>query len=393
MGRDRIGQRGRVLVALVTVVTLAGVGLVGGAGVAIGRGRPPVVEADGPRVPASTAFADLVATASPFAALSARLRWAGATAGPPEAAAPSFELAAAPAAAVVAPRPRRETAIVPPPPDGFGTHHVSTPAQLPPTRYGDVVPSGGTWALLIGVNDYPGVRYDLRSAVNDMQDVDEALRRRGVTGDRRMVLRDGQATAGVIRAGLDWLGAHAGEDATVVLFYAGHVQRLGGGTEAMVGADGELVTDAEVAALLDRSPAKRAWIGIAACYAAGFTEVVRPGRVLTAAAPANSLAFENDSFGRSYLVEYMVRRAMLGAGITTVEAAFDWATAELRREHPDRVPVQFDELPGDLDLTVPPPGSDPAPGSAGGSAPPSSPPPSQPDGCADLTAGVVRCTR
>lgn len=392
MGRHRIRQRRRVWGALGAVALLAGGPLLAGPDVAIG-GRPSPVDARsvGPRVPASSTLADLVA-APPFDALSARLRWAGAAIAAPDAA-PALELAAAPGAVTVAP-PRQETAIVPPPPDGFGArHHVSSPAQLPPTRYRDVSPSGGTWALLIGINDYPGMRYDLRSAVNDMQDVDEALRRRGVTADRRMILRDGQATAGVIRAALDWLSAHAGEDSTLVLFYAGHVQQLGGGTEAIVGADGEVVTDAEVAALLDRSPSQRAWIGIAACYAAGFTEVVRPGRVLTAAAPANALAFENDAFGRSYLVEYMVRRAMLGAGITTVEAAFEWATAELQRDHPDRVPVQFDELQGDLDLTVPPPGSDPAPGSAGGSPPPSSPPPSQPDGCANLTGGVVRCQR
>jgi hypothetical protein len=388
----RIRQRRRVWSALGAVALLAGGLLLGGPDVAIGGGAAPLPEhAAGPRVPASSALADLVA-ASPLDAVSARLRSAEAVLAAPEAP-PALEVAAA-AGAVTSKPARRETAIVPPPANSFGArHHVPSPAELPPTRYGDVSPSSGTWALLIGINDYPGMRYDLRSAVNDMEDVDEALRRRGVTADRRMLLRDGQATAGVIRAALDWLSAHAGEDATLVLFYAGHVQQLGGGTEAIVGADGEVVTDAEVAALLDRSPSKRGWIGIAACYAAGFTEVVRPGRVLTAAAPANALAFENDAFGRSYLVEYMVRRGMLGAGITTVEAAFAWAAAELQRDHPDRVPVQFDELQGDLDLTVPPPGSDPAPGSAGGTSPPSSTPPSQPDGCANLTGGVVRCNR
>jgi hypothetical protein len=394
MGRHRIGHRRRGWGAFVALAVLAASLLAGGADVAIGRdaARPVVHDARGPRVPASSALVDLV-SGSPFGALSARLRWAGATIASPEDPTPAFELAA-PAASGLEVRTRRETAIVPPPPDGFGARHaVPSPAQLPPTSYGDVTPTGGTWALLIGINDYPGMRYDLRSAVSDMQDVEEALKRRGVTADRRMVLRDGQATAGLIRAALDWLSAHAGEDSTIVFFYAGHVQKLGGGTEAIVGADGNVVTDAEVAALLDRSPSRRAWIGIAACYAAGFTEVVKPGRVLTAAAPANSLAFENDAFGRSYLVEYMVRRAMLGAGITTVEAAFAWAVTELQRDHPDRVPVQYDELPGDLDLTVPSSGSGSAPGSGGSSPPPSSPPPSQPDGCANLTAGVVRCNR
>ena len=265
--------------------------------------------------------------------------------------------------------------------------------------------TGGTWALVIGINDYPGLRYDLRSAVNDANDVDEALARLGVTNDRRLVLRDTQAGADTIRAAVDWLTAHAGADATFVLFYAGHVQKLGPDREAIVGADGGLVTDQELGALLDRSPAKRAWIGIAACYGGGFTEVIRPGRVLTAAAPADRVAYENPNYGRSYLVEYMVRRAMLQRGMTTVEGAFAWAAAELQRDHPDRVPVQFDGFGGELDLKVPPPppsssGSGGSGGTSGG-APPRTPPPatydpapppaSPDDGCANLTVGVVRC--
>jgi hypothetical protein len=288
-------------------------------------------------------------------------------------------------------------AIAPPPRSAFGgsddpSSGQAVAAHAAPTRYGDVTPTGGTWALLIGVNDYPGDRYDLRSAVNDVNDVDEALARMGVTADRRMRLLDQQATAGFIRTGLDWLTAHAGPDATMVVFYAGHVQKLSPRTEALVGADGGVVADAEIAEVLDRTSA-RTWIGIAACYAAGFDELVRPNRILTAAAGADSLAYENAAFGRSYLVEYMVRRAMLGAGLTTVEAAFDRAVAQLRQDYPDRVPVEIDQLDGDLDLRVrsgTTSGSSPAPSPA---PPPSSPPPSGPDGCANLTAGVVRCQR
>ena len=338
------------------------------------------------------------ARTSPFEALTARLRVP----------APVHELAVAVEAPVVVdvpaaeavptePTARREKVIEPPPAAGFGERAAPAsppPPQLQATRYGDVTPSGGTWALLIGINDYPGIRYDLHYAVRDIEDVDEALKRRGVTADRRMILRDRQATAGVIRAGLDWLTAHAGPDATVVLFYAGHIQKLGPESEALVGADGEVVTDAEVAAMLDRSSASRGWVGLAGCYAAGFTEVVRPGRIVTAAAPAHDLAYENDAFGRSYLVEYMVRRAMLGAGITTVEAAFAKASAELQRDHPDRAPVQFDQLEGELDLNpTPPPSPPPSGGGGGGAPPPTSAPPPREDGCANLTVGVVRCTR
>jgi hypothetical protein len=276
------------------------------------------------------------------------------------------------------------------------------PVQLRPSQFADVVPQGGTWAVLIGINDYPGTAYDLHSAVADANDVDGALAGLGVTRDRRLVLRDGQAGAGTIRAAVDWLTSHAGPDATAVFFFAGHIRKVGDDREALVGSDGGNVTDVELAAMLDRLQAAKTWIALAGCYSGGFTEVVKPGRVLTAAAPADRPAYENASFGRSYLVEYMVRRAMLGDGASTVEGAFAEAQAGLQRDYPDRVPLEFDALPGDLDLRVPPPAKTapaPAPApvpSSGGtstsSSPPSPPPPDPNDGCANLTAGIVRCT-
>ena len=370
-----------VLVALVSLVSWDQTGVL-----SVGAATSA---SDGPVMPATKASAAV----SGFEALAARLRVGGAPAeATPEsvpAGLPSgaIELAAPP------PAPLGDLAIAPPPPSFAG--RVSAPApptQLAPSRYDPSTASGGTWALLIGVNDYPGLRYDLRSAVNDAEDVNAALAKLGVTNDRRMVLRDRQASADTIRAALDWLTAHAGPGSTMVLFFAGHVQRLEPGREAIVGSDGGVVPDTEVAAMLDRSQASQAWIGIAACYGGGFDEVVRTGRILTAAAPSDRVAYENEGFGRSYLVEYMVRRGMLGQGIPTVEGAFAWAVAELQRDYPDRLPVQLDAVGGDLDLrTGTPPPEEPSEPPPSSSPPPSSPPPSK-DGCAALTVGVVRCS-
>jgi 16S rRNA (cytosine967-C5)-methyltransferase len=54
----------------------------------------------------------------------------------------------------------------------------------------------------------------------------------------------------VLRQAAEWLVAHAGRDATAVFFFAGHVRKLASRTEAMVGADGDLITDVELSALL-----------------------------------------------------------------------------------------------------------------------------------------------
>ncbi len=248
-------------------------------------------------------------------------------------------------------------AVIAPPPESFEAA-PEPPAPPPRTlrsdRWAGVTPSGGTWALVIGINDYPGSRHDLRSAVADAEDVNTALASLGVPGENRVVLRDREANRATIVAGLDWLTAHAGPDAVAVVFYAGHVRKLGSGVEAIVASDGALMTDGELANELTRLQARRSWIGIAACYAGGFTEVRAPGRILTGAAPAHSLAYENADFGRSYMVEYMVRRAMIERRADgSVEAAFGFAHRELERDYPNRLPVQYDWHDGDLDLQPP----------------------------------------
>lgn len=222
------------------------------------------------------------------------------------------------------------------------------------------------WAVVIGIDDYPGGKSDLRAAVHDVDTVDWTLASYGVPADRRLVLRNAQATAPVIGAAIRWLVANAGPDATAVLFYAGHVRSLRDGTQAIVAADGALATDQAVADGLRPLRARAAWIVMASCYGGGFDEVLAPNRILTAAAPAGSLAYENVQYANSYLVEYLFQRAMIeGAAPDSVERAFAWADAALRRDHPNRAPVQFDRLAGELQFGTPP-------------APPPLPPPPPP---------------
>ncbi len=310
---------------------------------ASGAGDGSAVAATTPVTRQGDPAAAATSLAGGFDGLGVRLRVAPSALAVPDAA---LQLAGPPpstSTSTTAPSRAGDVVITPPSSFSGPVTRQAPPRELAASQYSGVTPTGGTWALLIGINDYPGTEHDLKSAVADVNDVDAALASFGITADRRMVLRDGQASAGVVRAAFDWLTSHSGPDATMVVFYAGHVQKLGRTTEALVGSDGNAVTDGEVAALLDRSPARRAWITIAGCYGGGFDEVVKPGRILTAAAPADRLAYENTGFGRSYLVEYMVRRGMLGRGISSVEAAYAFATQELRRDFPDRLPVQDDQ--------------------------------------------------
>ena len=71
---------------------------------------------------------------------------------------------------------------------------------------------------------------------------------------------------------------------------------------------------------------------------------------------------------------------MLQQGITTVEGAFSWAVSALQQDYPNREPVEFDDIGGDLDLKVPPP---PPPPSSGG-------PPRGRGAAVDAAAGDLR---
>ncbi|HEX2040224.1 MAG TPA: caspase family protein [Acidimicrobiales bacterium] len=288
---------------------------------------------------------------------------------PPHAAGIAMPLPTTTAAPQAPPVPPPGDAPIAPAPEQF---EGAPPARKPPPRQltARTAKGPGTWAVIVGINDYPGVTHDLRSAVADAEDVDAALAGMGVPADHRLVLKDGQVTRKVLRSAAEWLAERAGPDAVAVFFFAGHVRKAGATTEAMVAADGGTVTDAELAGLLRGVQARRSWVAIAACYGGGFTEVLRPGVVLTGAAPADKEAYENLGFGRSYLVQYMVREAMIqGRAPGTVQEAFDYARRAIEHAYPHREPVQFDHAGGPLDLR-PPGTARPAPAPQSSQEPP-----------------------
>jgi len=281
--------------------------------------------------------------------------------------------------------PLPDVPITPPPADLGGELAPVVPAPPPFQAAGRGQP-GEVFALVVGIDDYPGRRSDLRAAVADADTVDQALTAFGVPAANRVVLRNGQARREALVGAIQALVATAGPGTTVVFSYAGHVRKLDGDTEAIVAADGGLLRDDELAALLAPSAAGHMWLLLASCYAGGFTEALAPGRVLTAAADARSLAYESPSLRGSYLVHHMVREGWLeGRSGPSVQEAFAYASARINEEYPNRRPVQIDQSGGSLRLgqrsaVAPPPQPD-APSSSPSSPPqepPSSPPPTYP---------------
>src|SRR3546814_15228446 len=88
------------------------------------------------------------------------------------------------------------------------------------------------------------------------------------------------------------------------------------------------------------------WVLLATCFSGGFTEVLAPGRILTGATDASSLAYESPRLNASFLVHHLVREAWLeGKAGPSVQEAFTYADARLGAEDPRRRPEQVD-MPG-----------------------------------------------
>jgi hypothetical protein len=237
---------------------------------------------------------------------------------------------------------------------------VAQPTAPAPTFASHAVAADGeVFALLVGIDDYPGGGHDLRSAVADVDTMDAALDGFGVPAGNRVVLRDGQATRAQVAAAVRSLVVQGGPGATYVFGFAGHVRKLDSNTEALVLADGGVLRDSELAALLAPATTQHMWVVIAGCFGGGFTEVLAPGRVLTAASGADELAWEDPRLNASYLVHYLIREAWLqGKAGASVQEAFAYADATLAQTRPDRRPVQIDDAGGPLLLGL----GDPAQG-------------------------------
>jgi hypothetical protein len=307
---------------------------------------------------------------------------------------------ALPVPVTVAPPPpplRQEHAIQPP--ADAATPVLTAPDVVASSTYHDRIPiprapttdaARNVFGLIIGINDYPGTASDLQGAVNDAEDMSDVLAMYGVPDANVRTLLDGDAGTAEINDALQWIVGATKPDSTVVIFYAGHVRKLSDQTEAIIAADDGVLPDYYLAKELEPLPAHNVWIVMAACYGGGFTELMAPGRVLTAAADANSLAYENDSFGRSYLDEYLIHQGLLEkrASGPTAQQAFNYAQAALERDYPDRTLTEFDQATEAISLDGV--HRDPPPTTSDGSGDPSAtalpvpspgdPPPSPPSG-------------
>ncbi|MGH8998416.1 MAG: hypothetical protein ACRDY7_03400, partial [Acidimicrobiia bacterium] len=93
---------------------------------------------------------------------------------------------AAPSAAVTAKPATGEKAIVAPASFPARVQRAAATAQQVISESAGLPKRGGVWAVVVGIDDYPGESADLSAGTADAKDVSRALAAYGVPADRRM---------------------------------------------------------------------------------------------------------------------------------------------------------------------------------------------------------------
>ncbi|MCA1691068.1 MAG: caspase family protein [Actinobacteria bacterium] len=169
-------------------------------------------------------------------------------------------------------------------------------------------PTAERWALLIGVSDYQPPTVTTPGSANDARDMRDVLVGAGWPQDHMRVLIDGDATAGAIREGMDWLADKSSPTSFSVVHYSGHTKQIESDyddgdeeqwDEYLWSVDNEFISDGEFGDRM-RAIEGHAWINVSNCEAAGFDDgVSSPNRLFTAASEEDEKGYERGDTQRS----------------------------------------------------------------------------------------------
>jgi len=225
-------------------------------------------------------------------------------------------------------------------------------------------------AVLVGINDYDGTQNDLRYCVNDINDVyDVLVNKYGFPANNIMKLTDSEATYGNVLSALDWLAQNEGPNSTVVFYYSGHgskssSDRDGDGEktdECIVTRELAFLWDGTLAAKFLNMESSKIWLGFDSCYSGGMADALQDdglrgiARVNTMACKANQFSGESSTIQHGYFTYLLVDQGILlgkadsnGDGSVSIEEAFSYAQANIKKYTRPQSPVVSDGYSGDL---------------------------------------------
>jgi len=196
-------------------------------------------------------------------------------------------------------------------------------------------PSVDKWAVVIGISDYRGTKYDLRYCDDDAKDMYNYLLSRGYPAGNIKLLLDGNATAKNIMAAIDWLRSMTGPNSEIVFFYSGHGSTYDGYNdgdaeytdEAIVSTDLYLILDGQLRQKFSAFSSTKIVFIFDSCFSGGMDDLSGSGRVVVAACGETEYSYDgtpaqaNGVFTYYYVGTNSSGLQMYG----TVEGAFGYA--------------------------------------------------------------------
>ena len=176
-------------------------------------------------------------------------------------------------------------------PDEVGVYTLAVEGNRTALEFETGGPADARYALLVGIDDYPGSRSDLRGPVNDVALMADVLTERfGFADEDILTLTDEQATRANIANGIARHLGQAGPNGMAVFFFSGHGTQIGSnigigppidpeprgrGDEALVvhgyNRESSILLDEELGFLIESVDAGRSLVVVDACYSGQIT--------------------------------------------------------------------------------------------------------------------------
>ena len=195
---------------------------------------------------------------------------------------------------------------------------VNSPMTVPVRLTVGSNSGGGKYAVLIGMQDYPGVANDLQFPHNDVSDMRSMLiNQAGYDQSNILVLQDSQATrADIQQAITGWLDPLENADSQVAIYYSGHgsytmdtapIDEPDGRDETIYVYDGN-ITDDTFGTWMDTLESNHIMVALDSCYSGGFirgqsgsgdrVKFMKPGPIAPATAVSARSFLARNGFAR-----------------------------------------------------------------------------------------------
>jgi len=175
------------------------------------------------------------------------------------------------------------------------------------------------WAILVGINDYPGWSNDLPWSVNEVTLFKETLLEGGNWDESHIVtLFDENATMENIVDAFNWLSSVEDKNDVSIFYFAGHGSKTSEGERISIYND--IIYDKELDEIIGNLDG-RIVIILDSCFSGGFIEELgKKNRVVMTACGENELTYQSDEL-QNGIFGYFVNKC-LSSFTKTAEATF-----------------------------------------------------------------------